>query len=52
MKGLIFGILRYFDAGHLISGKGIQLRSPPGGGGPEATQQSVVLIPYPYIYHF
>ena len=28
MKGLIFGILRYFDATHLISGKGIQLRSP------------------------
>ena len=28
MEGLIFGILRYFDAAHLISGKGIQLRSP------------------------
>ena len=28
MEGLIFGILRYFDAANTIAGKGIQLRSP------------------------
>ena len=28
MEGLIFGILWYFNAANLISGKGIQLRSP------------------------